>query len=430
MQSIRQACTPRSEVLKSDLRDTIFAADFGHVIENRADEVYNSPELFFRNTYPTATLKKIITTIYGRLADPNEAGASLRLSTGFGGGKTHTLIALWHLGKHLQDKTLGTELLPAAGRPKKVIVAGIDAGKFGKPICATHGAIQTHSLWGELAYQLGEEPGYRMIEAVDQPTSLPNAQMVRAMLPDDPVLILMDELVIYMATLEEQPQNTILAFINMLITEIGAHKQAVLVITDPAGQPVYQKEAAALADVTKQLEAASRMDDVLGRKLSHFDPIGAEAARVIARRLFESVNANAAQIASAEYLQTYQRVAKDYPEILPIEASKMEYSQQIVDCYPFHPRLLETAQERLRALQDFNLSRGTLRLFARILRDIWEKEIDLPLVTAGDINWTSDRIQSDLLSRLNRDAFKAAVDADIVHHASQLDSDYNTDAHR
>ena len=101
MRPIRETCALRSEVLKGDLQDALFAADFGHVIEGRAAEVYQKPTEFFRNTHPAAPLKKVITTIFERLADPNEAGGVIRLSTGFGGGKTHTLIALWHLAEHI-----------------------------------------------------------------------------------------------------------------------------------------------------------------------------------------------------------------------------------------------------------------------------------------------------------------------------------------
>ena len=138
MKCVRDACKPRSEVLKGDLEDAIFAADFGHVVEGIAPDVYKDPTEFFRNTHPAARLKKVVGTIFERLADAKEAGAAVRLSTGFGGGKTHTLIALWHLGNNIGKTTLGTDLLPAAGRPKKVIVAGIDASK----------GFETKSLWG------------------------------------------------------------------------------------------------------------------------------------------------------------------------------------------------------------------------------------------------------------------------------------------
>ena len=432
MKPIRETCIPCSEVLKGDLQDAIFAADFGHVVAGIAPDVYKDPIEFFRNTHPAAPLRKVVTTIFERLANPNEAGAAVRLSTGFGGGKTHTLIALWHLAKHITETTLGTELLPAAGRPSKVLVAGIDAQKFGTAVCASHEdeGIETHSLWGELAFKLGGTAGYAKMKATDDPISVPHDAAIRAMLPDDPVLILLDELVIYMALLGDQAQGALLSFLSKLISEVGARRQAVVVITDPARQPAYQKEAQALADVTKQLEAAQRLDDVLGRKVSDFDPIGTETAQVIIRRLLEQVDKDAAQAVSADYYNAYQLVASEYPDLLPPEAATREYAQRIVECYPFHPRLLETAQDRLGALQDFNKSRGTLRLFARILRDVWESASDTPLTSAGDLDWQSERIQADLLQRLNRDRFVPAVNADVVRHAGQLDADYETDVHR
>jgi hypothetical protein len=81
-------------------------------------------------------------------------------------------------------------------------------------------------------------------------------------------------------------------------------------------------------------------------------------------------------------------------------------------------------------LQDFQKSRGVLRLFARILRDIWDGKDDPELISAGEIDWASPRIQSDLLSRLNRDQFKAAVGADVDRHAGELDGDTPRGIHR
>ncbi|MBI2504759.1 MAG: hypothetical protein HYW07_16200, partial [Candidatus Latescibacteria bacterium] len=140
-------------------------------------------------------------------------------------------------------------------------------------------------------------------------------------------------------------------------------------------------------------------------------------------RLFEKVDPAAAQAASAEYHALYERVARDNPGAMPPTPASIEYAKRIVECYPFHPRLLDTAQGRLGGLQEFNKSRGTLRLFARILRTIWERNQDLELLSAGDVDWSSDRIQADLLQRLNRDSFKAAVSADIEKHAKEHDGD-------
>ncbi len=123
MKTIYEACDLRSEVLEGELDDAIFAADFGHIVEGGGAEVYRNPHTFFKNTYPTSRLKKVVSHIFERLANSVEAGALVRLSTGYGGGKTHTLIALWHLAKNIADTTLGTELLPAAGRPSTVAVS-------------------------------------------------------------------------------------------------------------------------------------------------------------------------------------------------------------------------------------------------------------------------------------------------------------------
>lgn len=430
MKSVRESCVPRPEVLKSDLEDAIFAADFGRVVEGGYADVYQDPVRFFRNTHPAIPLKKVVKTIFDRLADPSEAGAVIRLSTGFGGGKTHTLIALWHLARNISSKTLGTELLPAAGRPVEVVVAGFDGERAGTEVCGRHNGLETHSLWGELAFQLGQKTGYAKVKSVDNPDTVPDSALIRSFLPQNkPALILLDELVKYMAKLSERANKSLLAFIGSLTSEIVGRSQSVLVITDPAGQPSYQGEAEELARVMQSLEASRQLEDILGRKMSNFDPIGGESAQVIIRRLFESVDGSAAQEISAEYFNAYKRVVSEYPELLPAEAATADYANRIVQCYPFHPRLLETTQDRLGVLQDFQKSRGILRLFARILRDIWDSKSDIPLVTAGELDWTSDRIQADLLQRLKRDNFKPAVDADIVRHASQLDTDSSTDVH-
>lgn len=131
---VLKSCTPRPEVLSGDLDDAIFAADFGELIEGRAPKVYGDAAAFFQNTHPAAPLKKIVGSVFERLANPTEPGAVLRLSTGFGGGTTQTLMALWHLARSIGDASVGTNLLPVAGRPPSVAVAAIDAGKAGTPV--------------------------------------------------------------------------------------------------------------------------------------------------------------------------------------------------------------------------------------------------------------------------------------------------------
>ncbi len=425
---VLSGCKPRSDVLKTDLDDTIFAADFGDLIAGKAPKVYKDAAVFFQNTHPAKPLCKVAESVFGRLATKNEPGVTIRLSTGFGGGKTHTLMALWHLAQNIDNIGLGTDVLPAAGRPQSVQVVAVDAGKAGVPEFSAYGKVKIKSLWGDIFYQLGGEAALKKLGTADDPEGSPSDSQIEAAFPKGPVLILLDELVIYMAKLSEQGQGNLLGFVNSLASVVSKRPQTVLVVTDPAGQAAYAQQAAQLGAALAA--AATKLDEVFGRKMTDFDPIGDEAARVIVRRLFERVDATAAQSASATYLNLYQRVTQDAPNSLPTTAATATYAQRIVQSYPFHPRLLDTAQDRLGALQDFQKSRGVLRLFARILRDVWDSQTDCELISAGDINWSSDRIQADLLQRLNRDSFKAAVSADVEKHAGELDGETARGIHR
>jgi hypothetical protein len=414
---VKTGAKPRPEVLTSDLDDAVFAADFGTVVDGSGVRVYTDARTFFENTHPAADLRAISSTVFGRLAS-HESGGVLRLSTGFGGGKTHTLIALYHLAQNIADPAIGTDVLPAAGRPDRVTVVGIDAGKAGHPVFANHPeGVATHSLWGELFYRLGGPDALASLGATDNPHHSPTATQFRDAFPDGPVLILLDELVIYLGRLDAQGRGNLLGFVTTLCGVVAQRPQTILVVTDPASQAAFTAEAGQVQEATKDAMALS---DVLGRTVADFDPVGAETARVIVRRLFGSVDQTAAQAASAQYLARY-RALVDARIPLPTGTTSAEYAREIVDSYPFHPRLFKTARERLATLPQYNKSRGTLRLFARLIRTIWDSPNNPQLITAGDIDWTSNRIRLELLSRLQREPFNAAIDADVNKHAPHLD---------
>jgi hypothetical protein len=125
--SVKAGCTPRDDVLQGELNDAIFAASFGRLIRDEGPAVYRDPTLFFRNTYPTEALPGLCQRVFGPLANPAEAGRFFRLSTGFGGAKTHALMSLWPLARNIAEPTMGAHLLTPAGRPSEVRVVGVDA---------------------------------------------------------------------------------------------------------------------------------------------------------------------------------------------------------------------------------------------------------------------------------------------------------------
>jgi predicted AAA+ superfamily ATPase len=413
---VKAGCTPRDDVLQGELDDAIFAASFDKLIRGEGATIYREPAQFFRNTHPTAALSKLCRDVLERLATTHEGGAVIRLSTGFGGGKTHALMALWHLAQNISDPTMGAEFLPPTGRPARVRVVGIDAEGAGYPMFARHGDQEARSLAAELAFRFGGPSALNALGETNSAAASPDASTIEAMLPPGPTLILLDELVLYMGKLTDQEVGNLIGFLRTLMTAVVGRTQAVLLITDPKNQPADARNAARLASLARIIEQQT------GRQATVVEPIGDETAQVIKRRLFDQVDPAAAAKASVEHFALYQRVAEDHPSLVPIIARSKDYADRIRTCYPFHPRLIETAEHRLRVLPDYNLSRGTLRLFARMVRDIWEgPHRDPDLITAGDIDWSSQRIQTDLLQRLDREKFRAAVGADIEGHARELD---------
>lgn len=419
---------PRAEILRGELDDAVFGVDFEAVVEGKGPRVYSDAKLFEQNTYPTEGLKAIVKVVFDRLANPKEAGAALRLSTGFGGGKTHSLIALLHLARNARKSTYFNELLPAANRPGKVAIAAIDIGKAGLPDFASHDKVTTRSLWCEIAYWLHNRHVPKELVAVDDLEKQPNARQLERIFPEGPVLVLLDEPVKYLAMLSERQKNSVYKFLDTFVSAVRNRPQTVLVITDPGDQPAYQL---ATAELTKWLAAAKSLGEILGRKDGIIDPVGKQTASVIRRRLFEYVDEKKApQLVSAEFLAAYKRVTKQHPGRLPAEASTAKYAERIVECYPFHPRLIETLQDRLGGMQMFQRSRGVLRLLAKVLRDLHDRDIRPKLISAGDINWLNPSLRAELLDRMNKASLSAAVTADVERHAGELDGGAEAGPHR
>lgn len=419
--SVRKSCKPRREVLEGPLSDAMFGAEFGTVINGTAPRIYQDAKTFFANTHPTSTLKKITHHVFSTLVK-DESGRALRLSTGFGGGKTHALIALWHLARNTSGRNIGTELLSAEDQPAKMKVAAVDGAALGADK-TTHPDLLTHSLWGEIAYQLGGKKVYDIVASYDDPYSVPDNQVIANILGSEPILLLIDEIVVYMKALDDRARNSLQVFFRKLLTVITTRNQAVLVMTDPAAQLAYDEEARAIESVIRKL------DEELSRKVSDYEPIGKEAAQIISRRLFEKVDSSIAEAVATAYHELYNRVDSETGASLPKAVLSEAYKKEIIYTYPFHPRLMETAQNRLGPLPTYQKSRGTLRLFARIIRDIWSTKVETPIITGADVNWDNEDIQGDLLSRLDRQEFSGAANEDIGRHARNLDKEPKTDMH-
>jgi len=147
-------CVPRGDVVSGEIGKSDFAADLAQVIKETAPEEYRVARLFFANTYPTRGLKSLLANVCARLsARPGEVAAIFRLGTSFGGGKTHSLIALVHAARGMQGVANAAEFIDSSLLPnRRVRVAAFD-GENADPANGRNmgEGVLAYTPWGEIA---------------------------------------------------------------------------------------------------------------------------------------------------------------------------------------------------------------------------------------------------------------------------------------
>jgi predicted AAA+ superfamily ATPase len=418
MKTVFETCKPRPEVLKGELRDEMFAARLKDVIDGSADAVYGNAGQFNDNTFWTDGLQTLVREVLGRLSGKSPANSPfIRLETSFGGGKTHNLIALYHLSQGhsegLPPKVVEKSWVPKTAWP----CAGLVGSDMDPANGIDHGDVRTRTLWGELAYQLRRKDGYEIVRSSDETLVAPGTQVLEKLLGAGPALIMLDEVARYLraakAVVTTNKKSDLgeqaVAFLMTLI-EYAASKERVAVVVTLADS----KDA--FGDETDQL----RMDLLEARRVSArqervITPTGdAEISRIVTHRLFRSIDREAGEKAAQEFASYYAELARKGAD-LPSRALRAEYAAEIAQDYPFHPEFLATLNHKTSTIPNFQKTRGALRLLARVVRRVWdEKPKDAFTVAVHHLDLGLDDVANDLTSRLERPAFRSVIEADIV----------------
>ena len=358
------ACTPRADVLLGTIRESDYAADLSQVLRGDAPVVYREPAMFFANTYPTKGLRNVLRLVAARvMGRPEQVGAVFRLDTQFGGGKTHTLIALAHAMNGLHDVVQADEFLAAELRPtERVRIAAFDGENADPANGHKLGTIRAHTPWGELAYALAGEAGYRRVEASDTSGVAPGADTLRELIGSAPALILLDELAPYLRKVSALRQQTageqLAAFLTSLFKAVESSPRAALVFTlalgrDGVARDAYSGENQAIASFLAEA------DSVVARKATVIDPTeDDETVKVICRRLFARVDEAKAREIVAAYKQAWD-AGRD---ALPAAPADDRRAEEFVAGYPLHPELIALLTQKTATLGNFQRVRGMLRL--------------------------------------------------------------------
>lgn len=426
----REVLKPRDEVATGNFQSSEFAADLYKVARDPSatSGEYSDPAQFFSRTYLTEGLRDLIGRAVRRLAGDSNASPVVNLQTNFGGGKSHSMLALWHLagglklGRFPQE---AQELLTANGYP----VDGITASRVA--LVGNHFAPQgeskddgtrVHTLWGELAWQLGGVEGYDIVREHDEKRTNPGADLHTLLHTYAPAVILIDEWVAYARQLYGREDlaggtfDTQFTFAQSLTEAAKSTPGILLAISIPASHDGDESgEVAGAAEEvggSNGMEALKRLQNVVRRVADQWRPASSdEAYRIVKQRLFESENAESlAQISATAkaFSEFYLANAGEFPK----EARNPEYARRIQQTYPLHPELFDRLYEDWSSLERFQRTRGVLRLMNAVIHALWVGQDQGPIILPGSIPLAVASVNAELTQYL-QDSWKAVIDADV-----------------
>ena len=421
--------TPHEDIRKGRLAESVFAANIWAVVQGTAPRVYLDPEEFYRKTYMTIGLSTILRRVAGALRGDGDAGDRvISLQTAFGGGKTHILIALWHLAKHaarLAKSPHAAELRRVLGDRFPERVKGVAV--FTNESCdATQGrktpeGVHTRTLWGELALQLGGKALYQMVEANDRSQRVPQGIFAELLRKASPCLILLDELADYCVGAAAVPvgdttlADQTISFIQQLTEAVAQVPGAVVVATLPASK--YE-----VAQSEKGQEAFVTLEKRFHRLGADIKPVADEEIYAVVRaRLFESIAPENEPDYPRQVAQAYQAMYAAHAGEVPTEAAKTTYREQLERAYPFHPLLIDALYTRWGGHPDFQRTRGVLRLLGSIVGDLWNRREGNTqtqhIIQPCHVRWSVDALQA-ALTRLWGPAYQSVAAADVLGEKS------------
>lgn len=407
----REVVTPHHDVASGRYQQAEFAADLWQVHLGEGAAEYRDPIEFFRRTYLTESLRRLLVSSLQRIAglggDP-----VVQLQTNFGGGKTHSMLALYHLfsGNASGNELLGIEnVLMEAGVPKipharRVVLVGNKISP-GNPVIKADGIV-IKTLWGELAWQLGGKDAYERIRADDEKATNPG-DVLRELFNDyGPCVILIDEWVAYARQLHEQSDlpagsfETQFTFAQALTESAKLARNCLLVISLPASDTATSLHSQAdYVEVGGQrgLEALERLRNVVGRLESSWQPASAEEGfEIVRRRLFEPmtdpVQFKDRDVVARAFADLYRSQSQEFPP----ECRDTDYEKRIKAAYPIHPEIFDRLYTDWSTLVKFQRTRGVLRLMASVIYSLWEKGDKNPLILPANISIEDQRVQTEL----------------------------------
>lgn len=419
--SWRDVMQPHPDVAEGRYRAAEFAADLAQVSRGEGAYEYRDPVEFFARTYVTEGMAGLLVESLERISGKGGEPV-IQLKTAFGGGKTHSMLALYHLVRGKTSIEFIPKLKPILARAgldslphanvAVLVGTAMDPTKRKNP--ANLPGYTVGTIWGEMAYQLVTSAGKpelyaKYIREADRKGVSPGSENLKNLFNDcGPCLVLMDELVAYAKKIygvDGLPAGSYDNFVTFIqeITEAARASENSLVV---ASIPESDIEIGGEAGKT----VLETIEHTFGRMESIWKPVAAnEGFEVVRRRLFlDCKDLEAREAVCDAFSAMYQTNAADFPT----EAKEVEYRDRMISCYPIHPEVFDRLYGDWATLERFQRTRGVLRLMAAVIHELWMANDAGAMIMPGSIPLDMPNVRDELVRHLP-DTWNSIIDREV-----------------
>jgi len=413
MKAWKDIAAPHPDVLSGTFQQSEFAADISAVRDGKAAHEYQDATAFFERTFITEGMRMLLTQVAERL---NGRGGEpvVQLQTAFGGGKTHTMLAVYHLATRtvpLKDLQGVPGLLDAAGLMDipAARMAIIDGNSKSPGTPWKRGKETIRTLWGELAWQLGGSEGYAFVREADNNGASPGKDTLRELLARyAPCVVLIDELVAYIRQFHDGQQlpggtyNSNLSFVQALTEAVKMVPNAMVLASLP--------ESEVEVGDSRGVAALKALEKTFGRVQALWKPVATEEAfEIVRRRLFQPIKDTAGR---DEVCRAFAELYKTEGTKVPSETHEARYLDRLTVAYPIHPEVFDRLYEDWTTLDGFQRTRGVLKLMARVIFRLWQDQSGDFLIMPGSLPLYDAQARNELTYLLPA-GWDAVIEKDI-----------------
>ena len=409
----REVITPHEDVARGTFQQAEFAADLWQVYQGQGTMEYRDPTEFFDRTFLTEGLRELLVNAIKRM-EGTGGDPVVELQVNFGGGKTHSMLAAYHMlgGVRAIDLPGLEDVVRESGvaQPRTARRAVLVGNSLtpGAPTKKDDGTI-VKTLWGELAWQLGGREAYELVRESDETATNPGGTLDAVFEMCGPCLILIDEWVSYARQLYGREKmlpagsfDTQFTFAQTLC-EAARRAPSVLVMVSIPASVSEQGDLGGQAALNSLKQAVGRSNLVWRPATSD------ESFEIVRRRLFQPVtDARHRDAVVKAFMDMYRASPQDFPN----ECREADYERRMKAAYPIHPELFDRLYNDWSTLEKFQRTRGVLRLMASAIHSLWKREDRSVLILPATVPIDDPTVQPEL-TRYLEDRWAAVIDKDV-----------------